>query len=207
MPVEERGLVLPGSSESRKYIQAYSLMLPPWLLDLPFVFALHSWLLLGLDSFGWLSSTFPHFFCSYITASPLSESIRTNWGGEGEEFCRFWGHTSVFCLIRFEAEGLEIWLTYNSQRVWEEKFTDPGVKNTDNYVATMPGLWLLQCVTLTHFHSVPTTLFWVLKAWSAMQSIAQDKPYPGMCVEKWLNWQSVLRWKGQPNDTVSMHFP
>lgn len=128
-------------------------------------------------------------------------------GGEGEEFCRFWGHTSVFCLIRFEAEGLEIWLTYNSQRVWEEKFTDPGVKNTDNYVATMPGLWLLQCVTLTHFHSVPTTLFWVLKAWSAMQSIAQDKPYPGMCVEKWLNWQSVLRWKGQPNDTVSMHFP
>lgn len=45
------------------------------------------------------------------------------------------------------------------------------------------------------------------RAWSALQSIAWDKLYSGMCVKNWLNWQCVLRWKGQPNDTVSMHFP
>lgn len=66
--------------------------------------------LAGLDILGWLTSTFPHFLCFYIlTAAPVLVSAPTNSGdrdGSSRSFtwskCRFWGHTSVFCLVRFE---------------------------------------------------------------------------------------------------------
>ena len=102
MPVEERGLALPGSSEFRKYVHAYSFMPPTTTAG----FAL--WLLLWTIPFWLVKLSLPPFpLLLHYCISTVSEHTN-KLGGEGKEFCRLWCHTSIFCLLRFESWSRDV---------------------------------------------------------------------------------------------------